>query len=101
VHWPTVEVSTTAQAQDSAVMNKVVVLTGTLSQMSREEAKAILEKLGAKITSSVSAKTDIVIAGEAAGSKLTKAEQLGVLVWDEVTFIARCITPHNPIKDSV
>ncbi len=99
VHWPTVEVSATAPAQESAVMNKVVVLTGTLSQMSREEAKAILERLGAKVTGSVSAKTDIVIAGEAAGSKLAKAEQLGVLVWDEATFIAQCVTEDNTKKD--
>lgn len=81
-----------APVVDSAVMNKVVVLTGTLSQMSRDEAKAILEQLGAKVTGSVSAKTDIVIAGEAAGSKLVKAEQLGVRVWDESTFMAQCVT---------
>lgn len=99
VHWPIVEVSAASQVSASAVMNKVVVLTGTLSQMSREEAKAILEQLGAKVTGSVSAKTDIVIAGEAAGSKLAKAEQLGIMVWDEATFIAKCITAHNPIKD--
>ena len=101
VHWPSVDLVATASLQPSAVMNKVVVLTGTLSQMSREEAKAILERFGAKVTGSVSAKTDIVIAGEAAGSKLAKAEQLGIMVWDEETFIAQCITPHNLTKDSV
>ncbi len=101
VHWPRVDLVATASLQPSAVMNKVVVLTGTLSQMSREEAKAILERFGAKVTGSVSAKTDIVIAGEAAGSKLAKAEQLGIMVWDEGTFIAQCITPHNLTKDSV
>jgi DNA ligase (NAD+) len=94
VHWlPAEKVD---GAIGSAVMNKIVVLTGTLSQLSREEAKAILEQLGAKVTGSVSAKTDLLIAGEAAGSKLVKAEQLGVEVWDEASFIARCI---SPLKD--
>lgn len=101
VHWPSVDLVATASLQPSVVMNKVVVLTGTLSQMSREEAKTILERLGAKVTGSVSAKTDMVIAGKAAGSKLAKAEQLGIMVWDEETFIAQCITPHNLTKDSV
>lgn len=97
VHWPKVENPAPIEV-DSAVMNKVVVLTGTLTQMSRDEAKTLLEKLGAKVTGSVSAKTDLVIAGEAAGSKLAKAEQLGVEVWDEVIFITNCV---NPLKDEV
>ncbi|MUG03644.1 NAD-dependent DNA ligase LigA, partial [Bacillus tequilensis] len=60
-----------------------VVLTGTLSAMTRDEAKQRLEALGAKVTGSVSKKTAFVVAGEAAGSKLAKAEQLGIEVWDE------------------
>ncbi|TNE95352.1 MAG: NAD-dependent DNA ligase LigA, partial [Gammaproteobacteria bacterium] len=62
------------------------VLTGTLSTMTRDEAKAKLEQLGAKVAGSVSKKTACVVAGEAAGSKLAKAEQLGVEVRDEAAL---------------
>lgn len=65
------------------------VLTGTLDSMTREEAKERLEALGAKVTGSVSKKTDYVVAGSAAGSKLAKAEQLGIEVLVEQTFIRR------------
>lgn len=68
---------------DSAFAGKTIVLTGKLEQLSRNEAKEQIELLGGKITGSVSKKTDLVIAGEDAGSKLTKAEQLGIEVWDE------------------
>lgn len=67
---------------------KTIVLTGTLTGMARNEAKAALEALGAKVTGSVSKNTHILIAGEKAGSKLTKAETLGVEIWDEATMIA-------------
>ena len=67
---------------------KTVVLTGTLTSMTRDEAKARLEALGAKAAGSVSKKTDFVVAGEAAGSKLAKAESLGVEVWDEARLQA-------------
>ncbi|MBB1061848.1 NAD-dependent DNA ligase LigA [Marilutibacter spongiae] len=66
---------------------QTVVLTGTLSAMTRDEAKARLEALGAKSSGSVSKKTDFVVAGEAAGSKLAKAEALGVEVWDEARLL--------------
>lgn len=72
----------------SIFSDKVVVLTGTLLQMSRTEAKQKLEDLGAKVTGSVSAKTDFVIAGEKAGSKLTKAKALGISVLTEAEWIA-------------
>ena len=62
---------------------QTVVLTGTLSSLTRDEAKDKLEALGAKIAGSVSKKTSFVVAGESAGSKLDKAEELGVDVWDE------------------
>jgi len=64
------------------------VLTGTLPTLSREEAKERLEALGAKVSGSVSKKTDFVVAGEAAGSKLDKAQELGVAVWDEARLLA-------------
>jgi DNA ligase (NAD+) len=67
---------------------KTVVLTGTLTSMGRDEAKEKLEALGAKAAGSVSKKTSFVVAGEAAGSKLAKAEELGVEVWDEAKLLA-------------
>ena len=85
IHWPDVEIQ--ALTIDSPFTGKTVVLTGTLSQLTRDEAKDKLKKLGAKVTGSVSKKTDLVIAGEAAGSKLTKAEELGIKVIDEQEMI--------------
>jgi len=67
---------------------QTAVLTGTLTQMNRDEAKARLEALGAKVAGSVSKKTSFVVAGAEAGSKLTKAQELGVPVWDEDQLIA-------------
>jgi len=73
---------------DNAVSGKTIVLTGSFEAMTRNEAKAKLLALGAKVTGSVSKNTDIVIAGSKAGSKLTKAEELGVTVWDEAGLLA-------------
>lgn len=70
-----------------ALQNKVFVLTGTLPNLTREQAKAMLEAAGAKVTGSVSKKTDYVLAGEAAGSKLAKAQQLGISVIDEAAML--------------
>lgn len=67
---------------------KTYVLTGTLASLSRDEAKSRLEALGAKVAGSVSKKTDCVVAGTEAGSKLDKARELNVLVWDEPTLLA-------------
>ncbi|MGN6152546.1 MAG: NAD-dependent DNA ligase LigA [Lysobacteraceae bacterium] len=67
---------------------RTVVLTGGLSAMSRDEAGAKLEALGAKISGSVSKKTHLVVAGEAAGSKLAKAQELGIEIWDEARLLA-------------
>ena len=67
---------------------KTVVLTGGLASMSRDEAGAKLEALGAKLAGSVSKKTSLVVAGEAAGSKLAKAEELGIEIWDEAQLLA-------------
>lgn len=66
---------------------KTIVLTGKLSILSRNEAKEKIEMLGGKVTGSVSKKTDLVIAGEDAGSKLTKAEELGITVWNEERLV--------------
>lgn len=73
--------------QESMFTGKTVVLTGSLQQMTRNEAKELLESLGANVSGSVSKKTDLVIYGEAAGSKLTKAQSLGVAAMDEATFL--------------
>lgn len=86
VHWETVE---TKEVTENRFKGKTVVLTGTLTQMGRNEAKALLQNMGAKVSGSVSAKTDFVIAGDAAGSKLTKAQELGVTVLTEEEFLAQ------------
>ena len=75
------------EIKESFFTGKTVVLTGTLTQMTRNEAKAMLESLGANVSGSVSKKTDLVVYGEAAGSKLAKARDLGVEVMDEETFL--------------
>lgn len=69
-----------------ALAGKKIVLTGTLSKYTRDQAKEILERMGAKVQGSVSAKTDIVLAGDEAGSKLSKAQELGITVWSEQDF---------------
>ena len=86
VHWDDVEVK---EVGENLFKGKTVVLTGTLTQMGRNEAKALLQDMGAKVSGSVSAKTDFVIAGDAAGSKLTKAQELGVTVLTEEEFLAQ------------
>ena len=72
---------------DSPFKDKVVVLTGKLTHFNRNEAKEKIEALGGKVTGSVSKKTDIVVAGEEAGSKLEKAEKLEITVWDEAQMV--------------
>lgn len=72
---------------DNPFAGKTIVLTGKLEQLTRNEAKAKIEELGGTVTGSVSKKTDLVIAGEDAGSKLAKAEQLGIEVWNEENLI--------------
>ena len=85
VHWP-VE-SATRTDQGHFFHDKTVVLTGALTRMSRDEAKSVLLLNGARVTGSVSAKTDYVIAGSDAGSKLTQANALGVPVLTEDEFL--------------
>ncbi len=85
VHWEAVEAK---EAGENPLKGKTVVLTGTLAQMGRDQAKALLQQLGCKVSGSVSAKTDFVIAGESAGSKLAKAQELNIRILDEEAFLA-------------
>ncbi|WP_210123346.1 MULTISPECIES: NAD-dependent DNA ligase LigA [unclassified Staphylococcus] len=82
-------VKTTELEGHPEFINKTIVLTGKLYQMTRNEASKWLEIQGAKVTNSVTKKTDLVIAGEDAGSKLTKAEQFGTEVWTEDDFVQK------------
>jgi DNA ligase (NAD+) len=85
IHWPVSEKKSINQ--ENPFFGKTVVLTGTLTTMGREEAKAKLLALGSKVSGSVSAKTDYVIAGSEAGSKLARANELGVNVLDEEQLV--------------
>lgn len=76
-----------AVPQSGPLAGKKVVLTGALANYTRDAAREILERMGARVQSSVSAKTDIVLAGADAGSKLTRANELGVTVWSESDFV--------------
>ncbi len=84
IHWPIIEEKA---SQELPLADKTYVLTGTLTQMDRNEVKQALQALGAKVASSVSKKTDYIIAGEAAGSKLTKAQELGIAVLTETELM--------------
>ncbi|UXI00615.1 NAD-dependent DNA ligase LigA [Photobacterium sp. TY1-4] len=85
VHWPAIEKP--ADDAELPLDGKTVVLTGSLSQLTRAEAKAALQEMGAKVTGSVSKKTDLLVAGEAAGSKLAKAQELEIEIWDEQALV--------------
>lgn len=84
IHWDAIEQQ---EISDNPLKGKSVVLTGTLIKMSRDQAKAYLQQLGCKVSGSVSSKTDYLIAGEKAGSKLSKAQELGIQVLSEDEFL--------------
>lgn len=86
VHWPESE---PVQLDELPLAGKTFVLTGTMEQMTRDQAKSQLQALGAKVSGSVSAKTDCVVAGVNAGSKLTKAQSLDIEIIDEEQFLQR------------
>ena len=83
----TPEPVTESDAGDSLFAGKTMVFTGTLEQMTRDEAEALAERLGAKVTKSVSKKTDFVVVGADAGSKATKAAELGVKTLTEAEWM--------------
>jgi len=85
IHWPEVE---TKSLEEQPLAGQTFVVTGTLASMGRDDAKAYLQSLGAKVAGSVSAKTSVLVAGEKAGSKLQKAQDLGVEVLDEEAFLS-------------
>ncbi|UVK77937.1 MAG: DNA ligase [Sodalis sp. Fse] len=86
IHWPA-PVSTIIKSDNNMFAGKTIVLTGSLNALSRTEAKNRLMALGAMVSNSVSAKTDLLITGKAAGSKLTKAQQLNIQIMDEAEMM--------------
>jgi DNA ligase (NAD+) len=92
VSWDETDGAPAASAP-KPLAGKVVVLTGTLPTLSRDQAKELLEAAGAKVTGSVSKKTDWVVAGTEAGSKLDKARELGIAVLDEAELMALLAAP--------
>ena len=85
VRWPVIKRARAATA--GPLTGHVLVITGTLASMSREEARAAARNAGATVTDSVSKKTTVLVAGAEAGSKLGKAQELGVKVIDEQAFL--------------
>ena len=75
---------------NSLFVDKTFVLTGSLLSITRSAAKEKIESLGGKVTDSVSSKTDVVIVGDAPGSKFEKAQKLGITIWNEDEFLKKC-----------
>ena len=93
----TIEVYEIQKTAQSKITGKTVVFTGTLSAMGRAEAKALAEKLGARVSSSISQKTDYLVVGDAAGSKAKKAEQLGCPYFQSKNGW-QCLNEETPIN---
>ena len=91
INWPAIEKKS---EEEQPLLGQTFVVTGTLSSMGRDQAKEYLQSLGAKVAGSVSAKTSGVVAGDKAGSKLTKAQDLGIDVFEEEAFLA-LLTSHG------
>jgi len=91
IQWPTPESATTA----THLMGKTFVLTGTLPNLSREQASALIEQAGGKVSGSVSKKTHYLVAGDDAGSKLTKAQELGIAILTEEELLQLCQSEEN------
>jgi len=91
VYWDEVSQPVDILNTDNPFAGKTLVLTGTLTHLSRDQAKAIIMQYGGKVAAAVSSKTHLLIAGEEAGSKLTKAQALNIPIWDETTFMD-CLT---------
>lgn len=100
LHEAGVRPTAPAARTGSVFAGQSLVFTGTLPTLSRDEAKALAEALGAKVASSVSSRTDLVVAGEEAGSKLKKAKELGVEVVDEAEFLRRAGRSAPPPADA-
>jgi DNA ligase (NAD+) len=79
--------NTNIKAKNTIFQGKTIVLTGSLSSLTRDEAKGKIRELGGKVSSAISAKTDFLLAGSEAGSKLTKAKALGVRILSEEEFL--------------
>jgi DNA ligase (NAD+) len=99
VKWAEHEPSAAADAASLPLFGKTLVLTGTLPTLSREEAKALIEEAGGKVAGSVSKKTHYVVAGEEAGSKLEKAQTLGVPILDEAGLQALLASPSHALPE--
>ena len=99
VTWTEHEPSAAADAASLPLFGKTLVLTGTLPTLSREEAKALIEEAGGKVAGSVSKKTHYVVAGEEAGSKLEKAQTLGVPILDEAGLQALLASPSPTLPE--
>lgn len=95
VHWQEQEAAGEDNVDDSPLAGQTFVVTGTLTQYSRDEVKEKLMALGAKVSGSVSAKTHCLVAGEKAGSKLAKAQSLGIRIMDEEALIALLASPSS------